>query len=139
MGARHFTELECWQLANDLRKEVLAFTAKSPAVHERNFCDDIRRSARSAPSNVAEGFGRYTHREFAHFLSVAHASLVETENHLIDAHDSRYLTGAEWTRLTDLAHRAQKATSGLRTYLLATPDRKSGAPRRPKPGGEQDI
>ena len=79
MGARHFKELRCWQLANELKKEVFIFIAHPPAAKDSKFCDDVRRSARSAASNIAEGFGRFTHREFAHFLSVARASLVETE------------------------------------------------------------
>jgi four helix bundle protein len=120
MGARHFAELRCWQLANELKREVYAFTAIEPARRDRDFCDDIRASARSAPANIAEGFGRHTHPEFARFLSIAHASLVETENHLGDALDCKYLSPSEWQRLTNLAKEAQRATAGLRTYLRAT-------------------
>jgi four helix bundle protein len=82
MAARHYQELDCWQLAHELKCEVFAFTAKMPAKGDSDFSHDIRRSARSAPSNIAEGFGRETHRDFANFLAIARASLMETDNHL---------------------------------------------------------
>jgi four helix bundle protein len=121
MGVRHFKELRCWQLSSELKREVYAITAHPPCCADRDFCSDIRDAARSAAANIAEGFGRYTHREFGHFLSIAHASLSETENHLLDAEDGGYISADECARLTDLAQRAQKAVSRLRTYLLNTP------------------
>ena len=129
MVAQHYKELDCWQLAHELKCEVIAFTAKMPARADRDFCDDIRASARSAPSNIAEGFGRETHRDFAHFLSIARASLIETDNHLQDALDCEYITQAEHERLSILAHRALGATTALQSYLLRTPDRRRSARR----------
>ena len=126
MVARHYKELECWQLAHELKCEVFAFTAQLPTKADRDFCQDIRASARSAPSNISEGFGRGTHRDFAHFLSIARASLMETDNHLQDALDCAYITHAEHTRLSTLADRALKATTSLQSYLLRTPDRRRG-------------
>jgi len=128
--AKHFRELVCWQLAHELKCEVYAFTHKLPAQSDRDFCQDIRASARSAPSNISEGFGRETHRDFAHFLSVARASLMETDNHLQDALDCRYITESEHRRLSSLAKRALAATTGLQSYLLRTPDRRRGPQRR---------
>jgi four helix bundle protein len=121
--AKHHEELVCWQLARELKKEVYAFIAKPPVNRDFDFCSDIRASARSGPANIAEGFGRSTHREFAHFVSIARASLKETENHLQDAVDSGYLSTDECERLITLAQRAQRTASRLRTYLLETPDR----------------
>ncbi len=130
MGARHYKELVCWQLAHELKCEVYAFTDKMPAKQDRDFCQDIRASARSAPSNIAEGFGRETHRDFAHFLSVARASLIETDNHLQDALDCRYISASEHTRLTSLATRALTATTRLQSYLLRTPDKRRAGRHR---------
>ena len=133
MGARTYRELVCWQLAHQLKCEVIAFTAKMPAKQDRDFCDDIRGSGRSAPSNISEGFGRETHRDFANFLSTARASLIETDNHLQDAADCGYISSTERARLSLLAHRALVATTRLQTYLLRTPDyrtrRTNGHPR----------
>ena len=126
MGVSHFKDLECWQLSGELKTAVYEITGKPPVNQDRDFCNDIKRSARSAPANIAEGFGRYTHREFAHFLSIARASLTETENHLQHLKSIGDLSDHEWRRLVDVAQRAQKATSRLRTYLSQT----SGPPKR---------
>jgi len=124
MGARTFEELECWQLASDLKRGVREIIAKPPANRDFDFCDDIRASSRSAPSNIAEGFGRTTHRDFAHFLSIAYGSLQETRNHLTDAFENGYISREDLQRLTTLARRASAATDALRGYLLRTPSRR---------------
>src|SRR5262245_26146371 len=125
VGVTHFKELACWRLAHELKKEIMAFTDTCPAKADRDFCDDIRASSRSATANISEGFGRHTHRDFARFLSIARASLYETDNHLQDAFDSRYLSESEHQRLTELLRRAIGAVSKLQSYLLRTPDRSS--------------
>jgi four helix bundle protein len=130
MVAQHYKDLDCWQLAHELKLEIFAFTARMPAKADRDFCHDIRRSARSAPSNIAEGFGRETHRDFAHFLAIARASLMETENHLQDALECEYITHDGHERLALLTHRALGATTGLQSYLLRTPDRRRASRQR---------
>ncbi len=81
------------------------------------FCDQIRESARSAPSNTAEGFGRFYPKEFARFLRIAAASLHETTNHLHEGLSIGYITAAEHARLVRLALRAIKANVRLQAYL----------------------
>ena len=110
---RDFRELLCWQLSNELKCEVLAFTAKPPVINDVRFCSQIRDSAAGAPRNIAEGFGRYRPGEFARFLEYARASLMETQNHLIDAHDRKYLADAERSRLFNLAAAALRTTTRL--------------------------
>jgi four helix bundle protein len=100
-----------------------------PAKHDRNFCQDTRASARSAPSNISEGFGRETHRDFAHFLSIARVSLIETD-HLQDALDCRHISATEHTRLSSLATRALIATTRLQSYLRRTPDKRRAGRHR---------
>jgi four helix bundle protein len=121
--AKHFRELSCWQLASELKVAVYAITDTPAARIDRSFCDDARRAARSGPANIAEGFGRYTHREFAQFLSIARASLVELENHLQHAFDIKAIDQTQLNDLTALGQRTQRSVSALRTYLLKTKDR----------------
>ncbi|HEX3701681.1 MAG TPA: four helix bundle protein [Vicinamibacterales bacterium] len=71
MGVRRFEDLIAWQLAYELQQQVFAFTASLPAVRDFKFCDQIRDSSRSAPRNIAEGFGRYYPKAFIRFLRIA--------------------------------------------------------------------
>jgi hypothetical protein len=83
-GARDFTELTCLQLAEDLKLETYRL-CRRPAIHrDREFRDQWLDAAASAPRNIAEGFGRHTHREFARYLSIARASLFECRQHIRD-------------------------------------------------------
>jgi four helix bundle protein len=79
-------------------------------------------SAASAPSNLAEGFGRWSHRDFARFVQIAIGSLKETRDHLIDAQARGYITTEELQQATRLAKRANAACAGLVRYLKNSPD-----------------
>ena len=124
MGVDDFRDLQCWQLANELKNAVYAFTSAPVLLKDGSFCDDIRRSSRSASANIAEGFGRQTHREFAHVLSIARASLMETENHLEHALACGYITDAEYSRLRTLALSGRKTMARLHSYLTGRPRRR---------------
>jgi four helix bundle protein len=119
-GARHFRELACWQLAIELKRAIYRFADQPDVKRDFKFCDQIRDAAASAPRNIAEGFGRRSHADFARFLDVARGSLSETQNHLHDAVDRGYLDAAEWARLTALAARASSAVAKLQRYLRSS-------------------
>jgi four helix bundle protein len=120
--AHRFEDLVVWQLANRVKSEVYAITARRPASNDFKFCDQIRESARSAPRNIAEGFGRYYPREFGRFLRIALASLHETKNHLHDGHERHYLSDSDYDRMVRTTLRAIKAGNRLAAYLrTATP------------------
>jgi len=106
MIAQRYQDLDCWQLSNDLKLRVYAFIATLPASRDLEFCDQIRRSARGAPRTIAEGFGRFRPKEFARYLEFARASLIETQNHLGDARDSKYITPEDHDELYKPADRA---------------------------------
>jgi four helix bundle protein len=113
VAVRDFRGLVCWQLSRELKCEVFDFTSEGPASHDFKFRDQIRDSSASAPRNIAEGFGRFIPGEFAQYLRWARASLMETQNHLIDAHDRRYLSDRLFSRLSNLAAAALKTTTNL--------------------------
>jgi four helix bundle protein len=104
----------------DLKLQVYALVNNSVARHDFKFRDQIFDSARSGPRNIAEGFARYHHPEFAHFLGVAKASIIETHNHIGDGYDLGYWTANERDRVEALADRAANATTGLITHLRHT-------------------
>ena len=91
MGAKSFRELEVWRESMDLVVLVYGLLDRLPN-HERfALCDQLRRAVISIPSNIAEGFGRDSHRDFAHFLSIARGSLYEVDTQLEIAERMDYL------------------------------------------------
>ena len=129
---RDFRELVCWQLSYELKCEVLAFIENGPASKDFEYRDQLKDSASSAPRNIAEGFGRFRPGDFARFLEIARASLIETRNHLIDGRDRGYLVNPLYSRLQNLTRAASNST----TKLMLTKKREAERlkrPRRPRP------
>jgi four helix bundle protein len=118
VGVRRFEDLVAWQLAVELRDRVFAITATDPAARDSGFCNQIQRSTRSVPANIAEGFGRYYPREFVRFLRIAVASLQETKNHLHEAQMRGYIDAERHEELVRLCLRTVRATNRLIAYLL---------------------
>ncbi len=122
MGARHFKELVAWQLSNQLKLEIYRMTDRPGVKRDWQFCRRIRKSSSGVPSNIAEGFGRHSHREFARFVEISRGSLLETGNHLGDACDRRHIDDKELAPLLVLWGKALKAVSGLLRYLQESPE-----------------
>jgi len=81
---RHnFKELKIWNLAMEIAEEIYKISSNFPAEEKYGIVSQIRRSAVSVPSNIAEGTGRGSDKEFRHFLEVALASAYELETQLI--------------------------------------------------------
>ena len=120
VGARTFTELHAWQLANELKLGVYKLIEAPDVRRDFEFRNQIRNAAASAPRNIAEGFGRFGPREFSQYLRVANGSLMETSNHLRDGHDRGYFREEDVRRLETLARRASAAVTALIRYLTKT-------------------
>jgi four helix bundle protein len=127
MIARRYQDLDCWQLSNALKRRVYAFIATAPASKDFEFCNQIRGAARGAPRTIADGFGRFRPKEFARYLEFARASLIETQNHLDDALDAKYVTAEEHGEVFKLANRAIGATTRLLQYLRTCKTSPTGA------------
>ena len=120
-GINDFRDLVAWQLAHQL-KLLAQGLCERPAVRTRfRFRDQLSDAAESAPSNIAEGFGRYYHPEGARFARIAKASEVEVLNHFIDAHDKGWLSDEEFPRYEHAVKKALKAVNGWIRYLEDTP------------------
>jgi four helix bundle protein len=117
VGARTFRELMAWQLSAELRDRVVAISHTPAFRTDSTFCDQLRAAAGSAPANVAEGFARFTHRDFARFLSIARGSLAEVQNHLDAAHKQGLLDRPAFDELWRLSERAMGAVTRLRSSL----------------------
>lgn len=81
---RHnYKQLKIWELAMEIAREIYAVSALFPSEEKFGLVSQIRRSAVSVPSNIAEGSGRGSDNEFRHFLEIALASTYELETQLI--------------------------------------------------------
>ena len=87
MKKHNFREIKIWQEALVIVKEVYAFTSNLPKEEKYGLTSQINRSAVSIPSNIAEGSGRTTNKEFIRFLEIAISSSYELETQLILAED----------------------------------------------------
>ncbi len=79
MKTNSFKDLIVWQKSYELVKEIYKFSQKFPREETYGLSQQIRRSAVSIPSNIAEGYGRSFTKEYRHFLSIAYGSLCELE------------------------------------------------------------
>ena len=126
-GWKTFTEIAAWRHARQLKLQVDEFLARPEVKRKFSLADQLYNSARSGPSNIAEGFGKFGNKEFARYARIAKASEVEVLNHLIDLHDQKLITEGELMIAEHKARIALKAVVGLIHHLETTPD-----PPRPK-------
>ena len=119
-GWRSVEEIDAYVLAVQLRDAITLFTESGRAARDFGYRDQIRDSSSSVTKNLAEGFDRYDHGEFAYHANVAKGSLGETIDALKDGKAKRYIADDEFDRLCALAERARKATGGLIRYLKSS-------------------
>jgi four helix bundle protein len=77
-----FESLDVWQRAMDLYENIFRVTQTYPAAEKYGLTSQIRSSADSVPSNIAEGEGRDTRGQRLYFLGVARGSLYELHSRL---------------------------------------------------------
>lgn len=78
-----FHDMPVWQDSLDLSYEVFELTKVLPRSEDYGLCSQIRRSANSVTSNIAEGFGRKKNNDKAYFNIIARGSAFETQSHLL--------------------------------------------------------
>jgi four helix bundle protein len=94
--AQRFEELEIWQEARRLYREVYLLLR---GCKDYSFRDQMQRAALSVMNNIAEGFERRTKKDFAHFLDLAKGSAGEVRSMAVAAEDVAILGANEATQL----------------------------------------
>lgn len=94
-----FERLRVYERAHSIVVDVYALLKNFPAEEKYALCDQMRRSAISVPSNIAEGMGRCSLREQAHFLEIAYGSLMELYSQLRIALDLHYISDEAFCEL----------------------------------------
>lgn len=113
MPTSSFRDLRVWRDAINLTTNIYRLTSKFPKYELYGLSQQIRRAAVSVPSNIAEGKGRYSDRDFVRFLLVARGSLLELETQLIIAQELGYVSEGDADCLLRMAETAGRALSGL--------------------------
>ena len=111
-----FKNLIVWQKAMELVKVVYALTKTFPADERYALTDQLRRAVVSIPSNIAEGNGRASNADYAHFLSIARGSLYETMTQLQIAVDLGYISTLDPELELLMSEVGRMLTSMLKKY-----------------------
>ena len=113
MSGSSFRDLRVWQEAMRLTTEVYRRTSDFPKHELYGLSQQIRRAAVSVPSNIAEGKGHRSDKEFVHFLLHARGSLLELQTQVMIAEELHYVGKEEGRHLLGLAESVGRALSGL--------------------------
>ena len=114
-----FYDLDIWRKAIDFANEIYDVTAQFPDDERFELTSQMRRAAVSISSNIVEGSGRSTNRDFARFIEIAYGSTMETVSQFCIALKREYLDRPSFYRLTDAADELSRMLSGLRKSLLS--------------------
>lgn len=114
--------LVAWQLAVQLRRIAHQYCLKSAIKRDFKFHNNLTDAASSAPRNIAEGYGRKYHREFARFAIIARGSEQEVLECFREARDRGYINAAEFGAGDHAARRALIVLNRFIAYLESTPN-----------------
>ena len=89
---KRFEDLEVWQMARALAKDIYQITQQQNFLHEFRLKEQVKSSSGSVMDNIAEGFGRGSRLEFVQFLSIAKGSADELKSQLYRMHDYNLIT-----------------------------------------------
>jgi len=112
-----FEDLEVWKSSRELVKSIYLLTDNSRFSKDFGLANQIRRSAVSVVSNIAEGFERKSKKEFGNFLYIAKGSCGELRCQLYVALDLNYIDAPAFQKNYDLAEKVSKSLGGFIKYL----------------------
>ena len=108
-----FRKLNVYINGKVLVRQVYQLLKKFPREEQYALCDQLRRAVISIPSNIAEGSGRQSQKDQAHFYTIAYGSLIEVLSQLDVACDLNYITRDEFEKLELLINEEAKMLCGL--------------------------
>jgi four helix bundle protein len=114
---RNYRELIVWQKAMDLVEMVYQATKHFPREELYGLTSQVRRSAVSIPSNIAEGQARRSRAEFLNFLSIANGSRAEMETQILLARRLSYVTNDISQQILNQSQEVNRLLNGLMNSL----------------------
>ena len=110
---RSFTHLKAWQYAHKYALSVYQICGSFPRDELYGLTAQLKRAALSVPSNIAEGFNRFSDKEKINFYYIALGSLTETQSQLLLAKDLKYVSNLDFKKLAEESQTAQRVLNGL--------------------------
>ncbi len=117
-----FRDLVVWQKALDLAEAVYVVSRRFPKEEIYGITSQMRQAAVSIASNIAEGHGQHSRREFFHFLGIARGSLAELQTHVILAARLGMLDDDNRLNLETRLAEVGRLLNGLRKAIRRPPD-----------------
>lgn len=114
----NYKDLDAYKESKALVILVYALIKKFPHEEQYALCDQLRRAVISVPSNIAEGSGRTSAKDQAHFFEMAFGSLMEVNCQIDIAHDLGYIIKEDVERVELHVKAIASLLSGLRRKLL---------------------
>ncbi len=124
-GARHYSQLVSWQLADALRVVIFKFTQRPPFSTDFRHRSQMDDAIDSVCRNIAEGFGCESHGEFARYLEISRRSLNEVCDSLRSAQLKGYLAANDAASVHALTRRLYPALNNFIAYLKRNPTRRN--------------
>ena len=125
-----FKTLRVWEVFHEIALDIYRITRKFPLEELYGLTSQMRKSATSAPTNIAEGCGRNTDPDLAKFSTIAMGSASELEYQLLLSRDLEYIDQDEYKTTTEKLIGAKKM---LNTFLQKIRARIPNKRYRPTP------
>ncbi|HEY5691010.1 MAG TPA: four helix bundle protein [Cyclobacteriaceae bacterium] len=112
-----FEDLKCWRLARELVKLVFDACEEGKLSKDFETKSQIKRAALSSMNNIAEGFGRYSNKEFIRFLDFSQSSSIEVKSITYALEDLNYLSKETIIQIREKAEETKNSTLAFIKYL----------------------
>jgi len=122
-----FKDLEVWKYSHELVKLIYKLTETFPKSEEYRITNQLLRAVVSVPTNIAEGTGRFTKKDYIHFLIIARGSIEEVKYLLILCSDLGYISSEQINNVETEMNRIGKMLNGLISSL------RKASPQSPNP------
>lgn len=122
MDARYFRKLDVYKNSKELVKDVYQLIKTFPVDERFGLCSQLRRAVTSVPINIAEGFGRFSAREKAHFIEIAFGSLTEISCELELSLDASYIAEDDFNYIENKVTRISQQLSALHASIIKNGD-----------------
>jgi len=112
-----FEDIQAWQKAREVASSIYKLCKQGELAKDFGLKDQIRRSAVSVQSNIAEGFGREGNKEFIYFLRIAKGSSCEFRSQLYNLLDADYIEEPIFKDLYSRSEETERLIGGFINYL----------------------